>query len=121
MDINRLKELAQNSTPGPWVVSGEDWGEGTEFLVRTGKDTIVMPINYADAEYIAACSPENVLALIAKVEAAEKGLYVISQLMNDSYGVPDVDWLSNVIRQVDGNNSLGAGALAEKIVEAMEK
>lgn len=31
----------------------------------------------------------------------------------------DVDWLANVIRDVDGNNSLGAGALAEKIVEAM--
>lgn len=33
--------------------------------------------------------------------------------------VPDVDWLSNVIRAADGNNTLGAGALAEKIVEAM--
>jgi hypothetical protein len=34
--------------------------------------------------------------------------------------VADVDWLSNVIRRVDGNNTLGAGALAEKIVEAMQ-
>jgi len=33
--------------------------------------------------------------------------------------IPDVDWLANVIRVEDGNNSLGAGALAEKIVEAM--
>jgi hypothetical protein len=32
-----------------------------------------------------------------------------------------VDWLSNVIRQADGNNNLGAGALAEKIVEAFNK
>jgi|GEM_PF-4362324 len=30
-----------------------------------------------------------------------------------------VDWLSNVIRQADGNNRLGAGALAETIVEAV--
>jgi cell division septum initiation protein DivIVA len=30
-----------------------------------------------------------------------------------------VDWLSNVIRQADGNNKLGAGALAETIVEAV--
>lgn len=35
--------------------------------------------------------------------------------------VPDVDWLSNVIRAADGGNNLGAGALAEKIVEAMQK
>ena len=33
--------------------------------------------------------------------------------------VPDVDWLSNVIRSVDGRHQLGAGALAEKIREAM--
>lgn len=33
--------------------------------------------------------------------------------------VPDVDWLAQVIRAVDGNHSLGAGALAEKIVDAM--
>jgi hypothetical protein len=33
--------------------------------------------------------------------------------------VPDVDWLSNVIRMVDGEHKLGAGALAEKIVEAI--
>lgn len=33
--------------------------------------------------------------------------------------LPDVDWLSNVIRTADGNHSLGAGALAEKIVDAM--
>lgn len=32
----------------------------------------------------------------------------------------DVDWLSNVIRSADGNHSLGAGALAEKIVEAID-
>jgi len=31
----------------------------------------------------------------------------------------DVDWLSNVIREVDGKHELGAGALAEKIVERM--
>ena len=33
--------------------------------------------------------------------------------------VPNVDWLANVIRTANGNNTLGAGALAEKIVEAI--
>jgi hypothetical protein len=33
--------------------------------------------------------------------------------------VPAVDWLAQVIRRVDGSHSLGAGALAEKIVEAL--
>lgn len=36
-----------------------------------------------------------------------------------SVALPDVDWLSNVIRRIDGKHSLGAGALAEGIVEAM--
>lgn len=36
-----------------------------------------------------------------------------------SAAVPDVDWLAQVIRAVDGSHSLGAGVLAEKIVEAM--
>lgn len=31
----------------------------------------------------------------------------------------DVDWLSNVIRAAGGNNQLGAGALAEKVAEAL--
>lgn len=35
--------------------------------------------------------------------------------------VIDVDWLSNVIRAANGENKLGAGALAEKIVEAIAK
>ena len=35
--------------------------------------------------------------------------------------IPDADWLSNVIRKVDGNHNLGAGQLAEKIVDEMIK
>lgn len=31
----------------------------------------------------------------------------------------DPDWLSNVIRTVDGNHTMGAGVLAEKIAEAI--
>lgn len=33
--------------------------------------------------------------------------------------VPDVDWLAETIRRVDGDHKLGAGALAEKIISAM--
>jgi hypothetical protein len=37
----------------------------------------------------------------------------------DGLAEPDVDWLASIIRSVDGNHKLGAGALAEKIVEAL--
>ena len=40
-------------------------------------------------------------------------------LYTSAQTIPDVDWLASVIRSVDGNHTLGAGALAEKIVEAM--
>jgi len=33
----------------------------------------------------------------------------------------DADALSNFIRSIDGNNTMGAGALAEKIVEWVQK
>lgn len=33
----------------------------------------------------------------------------------------DVDVLSNIIRAADGNHNLGAGVLAERIIEALEK
>ena len=35
------------------------------------------------------------------------------------YQLPDVDTLSNIIRKVDGNHSLGAGALAEAILQEL--
>ena len=34
-------------------------------------------------------------------------------------GWPDVDTLAQIIRRVDGSNSLGAGALAEAIIAAL--
>lgn len=34
--------------------------------------------------------------------------------------VPDVDALAQIIREVDGNNSLGAGALAEAIISRIK-
>ena len=33
--------------------------------------------------------------------------------------MPDVDTLAQIIRRVDGSNSLGAGALAEAILAAL--
>lgn len=52
-------------------------------------------------------------------EAAEFTLQHDRALRSQQAAVPDVDWLSNVIRSADGGNKLGAGVLAEKIVEAM--
>jgi hypothetical protein len=39
----------------------------------------------------------------------------------DLHSLPGVDELAQIIRRVDGNNALGAGALAEAILAAVER
>lgn len=64
----------------------------------------------------------------AKLKEYEQSLKlsgeVNAKLMQELLGkqvvwIPDVDWLAAVIRKVDGKNLLGAGAMAEKIVDEM--
>jgi len=51
------------------------------------------------------CNPQEYIDILEEqIAEAEK------------VGPINIDWLSNVIRAVDGNNTLGAGELAEKIV-----
>jgi len=46
-------------------------------------------------------------------------LYLAPPVPAGMIQIPDVDWLAQVIRCENGNNQMGAGKLAEKIVEAM--
>ena len=75
-DIKRLREAAQAATPGPWMawpdLNGRlQVGQSTNYsvaeLYRTplqGQDT--------NAAYIAAASPDAILALLSRLEAAER-------------------------------------------------
>ena len=49
----------------------------------------------------------------------ETALEAIAALPARGVGVPTVDELANIIRTVDGQNMLGAGALAEAILAAL--
>jgi len=71
---------------------------------------------------------QRAIAVLARLpkSAAHVGcdmITAVQQVLGPTLGLApqsiDVDWLSNVIRTVDGNHSLGAGALAEKIAEAI--
>ena len=58
-------------------------------------------------------------ALQAKIEAMERPGAAIRSIYGaqPAPSVPDVDALAQFIREVDGKHQLGAGALAERIVE----
>jgi cell division septum initiation protein DivIVA len=72
----------------------------------------------------------QIAQLTESLETASSAVIVLKQQQREGWAQISsgqeptglcVDWLSNVIRQADGNNNLGAGALAEKIVEAVNK
>lgn len=77
-DINRMRELAGKATLG----KRESWSsiyEGMKAaVVLPGCDPLVtiaeVRSNYADAEFISACDPEYVTALLDRLERAEKAL-----------------------------------------------
>lgn len=66
---DEIRALAHEATDGPWYVS---WGSGSVFGVRTKDETVVpsgrtvskVVSRRADAAYIAAVSPDVVLALL---------------------------------------------------------
>lgn len=69
-----LAELAQKATPGPWAAVLDDPMErgGTRnYVGLADRFGYVCPAKREDAAYIAAASPDVVLALLARVQAAE--------------------------------------------------
>lgn len=70
MDLDELERLARESTPGPWayldngIVCYAGLAEEHPGIVADTDDT-------ACGDYIAAASPDVLLALIARVRAAE--------------------------------------------------
>lgn len=76
-----LEELAKKATPGPWMRSGVRQ-KITEDCIMVGRDGflfLALPVGrnpkehagaFMDAAYIAACSPERILALVRVAKAA---------------------------------------------------
>jgi len=71
-----LKALAEKATPGPWIVS--EWTPrggytrqciGTEHV--SASVAMSRHLRPEDAAYIAACSPERILALLSRLSRAQ--------------------------------------------------
>jgi hypothetical protein len=71
-ELNQLRDLAQAATPGPWRVCAR-WGASQE-VARVNNLEVAPPDSAelahcaTDAAYIAAVSPDVVLALLSEVE-----------------------------------------------------
>ena len=73
-----LRRLAEEATPGPWS-SAEEW------LQAAG----------GDASYLAACSPERILALLGKVDRLEAELEEAREEVAgcDRHDPDDLPWI----------------------------
>ena len=65
-----LRELAEKATPGPWHL-GEADSEGNYPDLMAGNECLADFCQTPTAAYIAACSPERIIALLDCVEAAK--------------------------------------------------
>jgi hypothetical protein len=84
MDINKLRELASKATPGPWKRFYEGGGTHLVYAVANPDDEIAVThgapalsdsptfeVAAANADYIAAASPDVLLALLDVAEKAK--------------------------------------------------
>lgn len=75
LDTKLLRDLARDATPGPWSVSKSAKGTTPNgapyYLILDGDRMWVADVGPApkDAAFIAACSPEVIVALLDEVEA----------------------------------------------------
>lgn len=86
IDVKKLRELAKKVTPGPWAVDTECLdGHGRLYVSKGSSNYLLGRIlevfqnclvrseqRMANAEYIAAVDPQTILALLDRLEAAEK-------------------------------------------------
>ncbi|MCI2959535.1 ead/Ea22-like family protein [Agromyces atrinae] len=73
IDIEALRKLAENATPGPWFAEGLDDEPAIAHSFDVdgyppGYADFVFPDKAADAEFIAAFDPPTVIALLDELE-----------------------------------------------------
>lgn len=64
IDLSRLRDLAREATPGPW----REWKD----QILIGEEWVHDLPTYCDARYLAALSPDVLLALLDRLERAER-------------------------------------------------
>lgn len=99
--LERLEKLARNATPGPWTIveaatsdqANHIWSIASPVPEIDRMDTVLCSVKTdetgdshcvsvarADAEFIAAASPDVVLELIARIRELEADIYERDQV-----------------------------------------
>lgn len=75
MQLNEMRRIAEAATPGPWEIDGPVNPGPDDTLALHNNDggaiAYVQPL-WDDAEFIATFDPPTVLALLSRLEQAEK-------------------------------------------------
>ena len=71
LDLDRLEELAKAATPGPWKFSPWHIEEGPSAVRKDDYGFVCNTDCDSTAAYIAACSPDAILSVIARVRGLE--------------------------------------------------
>jgi hypothetical protein len=88
--VSDLRQLAEKATPGPWRVTRETVGHEAANILYGSPEmrlatVIAGPTALDDAEFIAACSPERVLAMLDVIEAAQARLALVIKRWDEGY------------------------------------
>lgn len=81
-DYAKLRELAQNATPGPWHIDHLESGEHGLFIDQDRAEDAGLGcmstevagfMTHANAHYLGALAPDVVLALLDEIDALRRG------------------------------------------------
>jgi hypothetical protein len=130
-DLAELEALAREAPEGPWFAAEDDASDAPPHrksglaLVDTGRQEdwpIARLTEWHTAKYIAACSPEVILALIARVRDLEEACYEADGKISDL--VQTIDAAKECIETLKaGKANLVTTYLLErdKVIAAMER
>lgn len=91
------------------------------YMVDPTSGMCIIPRGHLEGQEYEMVLVEDFDRVTAERDALQLRLNAVEEENDRLRQMTDVDALSNIIRAADGNHNLGAGALAEKIIEALEK
>lgn len=118
IDTDRLEKLAREATRGPWHVDYKAPGGGNvqsasgpvadaRWFGNTHKEAVV---DYANAAYIAAASPDVILALLSEREAMRKALEEIAS--DEIHGPPGISIYAAAANELPRRQKIARQALS---------